>query len=60
MSFLALFGEVTADVDVTLALNGVVALAAGVLIFVIPRVLKFIIAGYLIVIGLIEVFDITI
>ncbi|MFN2389340.1 MAG: DUF3096 domain-containing protein [Actinomycetota bacterium] len=39
---------------------GILALVAGVLILVIPRLLNYIVAGYLIVVGLIMLFDVRI
>lgn len=50
----------SAEVDVNLALPGVLALAAGILILVIPRLLNYIVALYLIVVGVVQVFEITI
>lgn len=41
-------------------LNGVIALAIGVLILIVPRLLNYLVAGYLIIIGLIQIFDINI
>jgi hypothetical protein len=43
-------------VQVSFRLNGVIALLAGVLILLIPRLLNLIVAIYLILLGLIEVF----
>lgn len=43
-------------VQVSFRLNGILALLAGILILLIPRLLNFIVAIYLILIGLIEVF----
>ena len=47
-----------AEVDIDLRLPGVIALIAGVLILVFPRTLNYIVAGYLILVGLVSVFDI--
>lgn len=47
-------------VQVSLRLNGLLALLAGVLILLIPRLLNFIVAIYLILVGLIEVFGLRI
>jgi hypothetical protein len=47
-----------ADVDVNLTLPGIVALVAGVLILVFPKLLNYLVAGYLIVVGLILLFDV--
>jgi Protein of unknown function (DUF3096) len=43
-------------VQVSFRLNGVLALLAGVLILLIPRLLNLIVAIYLILVGLVEVF----
>lgn len=43
-------------VQVSLRLNGVLALLAGILILLVPRLLNFIVAIYLILVGLIDVF----
>jgi hypothetical protein len=42
--------------NITLSIGPVVSLIAGVLILVIPRLLNYIVAIYLIVIGLLEIF----
>lgn len=42
--------------NITLAIGPVVSLIAGVLILVIPRLLNYIVAIYLIVIGLLGIF----
>ena len=42
--------------NMTLSLAPLVALIAGILIFVVPRVLNYIVAVYLIVIGLLGLF----
>ena len=44
-------------VTVNLTISGVIALIAGILILVIPRLLNYIVAIYLIVIGLLQVLD---
>jgi hypothetical protein len=51
---------VVAQAKLTLSLPGIVALIAGILILIWPDVLAYIVAIYLIVIGLIQVFDINI
>ncbi len=43
-------------VQISLRLNGILALLAGVLILLVPRLLNFIVAIYLILVGLIDVF----
>lgn len=45
---------------VSFRLNGVLALLAGILILLIPRLLNLIVAIYLILIGLVEVFGLRI
>lgn len=49
---------VLAQVELNLTLSGVVALIAGILILIIPRLLNYIVAIYLIVVGLIQVFNV--
>lgn len=46
------------SVEVNLALSGIVAVIAGVLILVMPKLLNYIVAGYLIVVGLVDIFNI--
>jgi len=55
---LAMLGGAT-EVSVNLTVPGIVALVAGILILLIPRLLNYIVAAYLIVIGFIQVFDVT-
>ncbi len=50
----------SADVSVNLRLPGLIALVAGILILVFPRLLNYIVAGYLIVVGLVSIFDMKI
>ncbi len=47
-------------VQVSFRLNGVIALLAGILILAIPQLLNLIVAIYLILVGLIEVFGLRI
>ena len=47
------------DVTINLTLPGVLAVVAGVLILMIPRILNYVVALYLILVGLIQIFDIT-
>lgn len=49
-----------ADVRVNLSIPGILALIAGILLLVWPRLLRFIVAGYLILVGLVEVFNVRI
>jgi hypothetical protein len=48
------------DVSIDFTLNGVVALVAGILILIFPSLLARLVAAYLILIGLIEVFNLRI
>ncbi len=48
------------DVDVRFTLDGVVALAAGILILIYPKLLNYIVAAYLIYVGAVQLFDIRI
>ena len=51
LEFLALFAQI--EIAATnLLIVGVISLAAGILILVVPRVLNYVVAIYLIVIGL--------
>lgn len=49
-----------AQATFTLTLSGVLALAAGILILVWPSILNYIVAIYLIAVGVIELFDLKI
>ena len=42
--------------DINLTLAPIVSLIAGILILIVPRLLNYIVALYLIIIGLIEIF----
>lgn len=48
------------EVAVNLTLPGIIALVAGILILIYPRILNYVVAFYLIFVGAIEVFDIRI
>ena len=48
------------EVSVNLTLPGIIALIAGVLILIYPRILNYVVAFYLILVGAIEVFDLRI
>lgn len=52
--------ETTTELDINLTLPGVLALAAGIVILIVPRILNYVVAAYLIAVGLIQIFDITI
>ena len=60
LSQLAVLAARNADIDVNLTLNGIVALLAGILILIMPRLLNYIVAIYLIFIGVVEIFDLRI
>lgn len=47
-------------VQVSFRLNGILSLVAGILILAIPRLLNYIVAIYLILVGLVQVFDLRI
>lgn len=46
--------------DINLGLTPLVSLIAGVLILIMPRLLNYIVAGYLILVGVIGVFNLNI
>lgn len=48
------------EVSLNLRLPGVIALVAGILILIFPKLLNYVVAGYLILVGAIQVFDINI
>ena len=48
------------SINLHLALPGIIALVAGVLILIFPRFLNYVVALYLIVVGLIQVFNLHI
>ncbi len=43
--------------SISLSLTPIVSLIAGILILLVPRLLNYIVAGYLIVVGVIGLFD---
>lgn len=45
-------------VSLNLTISGIIALIAGILILAIPRLLNYVVAIYLIVIGLLEILDV--
>lgn len=47
-------------VDLNLALPGIIALVAGVLILMRPALLNYLVAAYLIAVGLIQIFNLHI
>jgi len=54
--WLPLLAQQNVNFSLNLTLSGLVALIAGILILVIPRLLNYIVAVYLIVIGLVQLF----
>ncbi len=50
----------SASIDVNLTLPGVIAILFGILIFSFPKFLNYLVAGYLILVGVVQVFEITI
>lgn len=56
MYWLPLLAQQNVNFSLNLTLSGLVALIAGILILVIPRLLNYIVAVYLIVIGLVQLF----
>lgn len=48
------------QVSLNLTLPGIIALIAGILILIVPSILNYVIAFYLILVGAIEVFDLKI
>jgi uncharacterized membrane protein (Fun14 family) len=62
LATLAVLAQETAEVnDVTLNLTlpGIIAVIAGIVILLVPRVLNYVVAIYLIVVGLIQIFEVT-
>ena len=47
-------------VDLHLALPGIIALIVGVLILIFPKLLNYFVAGYLIFVGVIQIFNLHI
>ncbi len=43
-----------------LALPGIIALAVGILILIFPKLLSYFVAAYLIIVGLIQIFNVHI
>ncbi len=55
-----LLAQTTNTIQVGININGIVALIAGILILILPRLLNYIVAIYLIIIGLVQVFNLRI
>jgi len=47
----------SSKIDLHLALPGIIALIVGVLILIFPKLLNYLVAAYLIVVGAIQVFN---
>jgi uncharacterized membrane protein HdeD (DUF308 family) len=47
-------------VNLHLVLPGIIALVAGILILIFPKILNYVVAGYLIFVGIIQVFNLHI
>ncbi len=54
----ALIAVGNASINLHLVLPGIVALAAGIVILIFPKILNYVVAAYLIVVGLIQVFNV--
>jgi uncharacterized membrane protein HdeD (DUF308 family) len=54
------FAASSTSINLHLALPGIIALIAGVVILIFPKVLNYIVAAYLIIVGLIQVFNVHI
>jgi uncharacterized membrane protein HdeD (DUF308 family) len=57
---LAQAAQQEAQASASFSINGIIALIAGILVLIFPRILNYVVAIYLIAIGLIEIFDIRI
>ncbi len=60
MELVALAAQATTQLELNLRVNGIVALIAGILILIFPRILNYVVAAYLIIIGLIQVLNIQV
>ena len=56
MGSIAMLAKTT--VNLHLELPGILAIAAGVMLLIFPKLLKYVVAGYLIAVGLIQVFNV--
>jgi hypothetical protein len=52
-----LLAQTTNTIQIGININGIVALIAGILILLLPRLLNYIVAIYLIIIGLVQIFN---
>ena len=57
MDLLLLAQEGTATFNLTL--TGILALVAGIVVLLFPKILNYVVGIYLIVVGLIDIFDLT-
>ena len=55
-----MFVASSTSINLHLALPGIIALVAGIVILIFPKVLNYIVAAYLIIVGLIQVFNVHI
>ncbi len=53
----ALIAVGNATINLHLVLPGIIALVAGIVILIFPKILNYVVAAYLIVVGLIQVFN---
>jgi DUF3096 family protein len=60
LAMFAMLAARSGEVDVRFTLDGIVALLAGILILIMPKLLNYIVAGYLIYVGAVQLFDIRI
>jgi hypothetical protein len=56
---LAQLAQESTQLDVSLTLPGILSLLAGILILVVPRLLNYIVAFYLIIVGLLLIFNVS-
>ncbi|MBD2433869.1 DUF3096 domain-containing protein [Fischerella sp. FACHB-380] len=55
-----LLAQTSNTIQIGININGIVALIAGILILLLPRLLNYIVAIYLIIIGLVQIFNLQI
>lgn len=60
MSLFALLAQRGSEIELNLTLPGIIALVMGVLILIFPKFLNYLVAAYLILVGLILIFDVRI
>jgi uncharacterized membrane protein HdeD (DUF308 family) len=54
------FAASSASINLHLVLPGIIALIAGIVILIFPKVLNYIVAAYLIIVGIIQIFNVHI